>query len=61
MKNIEFRVKPMKSYHVVGKLITDRSKINERVDEFSLSLKKNEDRLEEAKEENKYIWNRYID
>ena len=51
----------MKSYHVVGKLITDRSKINERVDEFSLSLKKNEDRLEEAKEENKYIWNRYID
>ena len=63
LKHMEFRVKPVKSYHIVGKLTSDRSLINEKVRSASISMAQNNDKskLEIEMEENKYIWSRYID
>lgn len=35
---MEFRVKQIKSYHIVGKLTNDRSLINDKVRSASISL-----------------------
>ena len=37
---MEFRVKQMKSYHIVGKLVSDRSVINEKVRSASIDMTK---------------------
>lgn len=48
-KNIDFRVKQLKSYHVVGKLTTDRSLINDKVKSFSLNKESPSSKLEKLK------------
>ena len=48
----------------MGKLVNDRSLINEKVRSTSISMAQGEQektRLEAEREENKHIWNRYID
>ena len=62
---MDFRVKQLKSYHLVGKLATDRNVINNKIRAESFSIHKmkeqEQEKLQKAKEENKYIWSRYID
>ena len=60
---MDFRVKQVKSYHIVGKLTSDRSLINNKVRAASLSMAEEEpkSKLDADREDNKHIWSRYLD
>ena len=60
---MDFRVKQVKSYYIVGKLTNDRSLINEKIRSASISMAQEPEKskLDALRDENKFIWSRYAD